>query len=361
VLSLTVDRLTAILQQIRGGRVLVVGDLILDEYLWGRTERISPEAPIPIVDIERRSTGPGGAANAARSIAALGGEAVIAGVIGDDDTRPQILQALQHFGVGDAGVVIDASRPTTRKTRVLAHGQQVVRLDYEDRSPIAESVCEQLLGRLLPLLDDVQSIVVSDYDKGVLVPAVTQPLFDEAAARGLPVVVDPKPNNVRLFRGAAVVTPNEKEAMAAATLVALARPQQSAHAPTPHLIPSGAGHEFSTSPPNDEALIHAARTLRRELSAEHVLVTRSHRGMLLLSGDGSPPDSVPAVAKEVYDATGAGDTVSGTVGLCMAAGTSAGEAMRLANLAAGVVVRKLGCATASPEEIIQTARQSQTV
>ncbi|MGD8238984.1 MAG: PfkB family carbohydrate kinase [Armatimonadota bacterium] len=360
MLSLTVDRLTSILDDIRGRRVLVVGDLILDEYLWGRTERISPEAPIPIVDIERRSTGPGGAANAARSIAALGGEVAIAGVIGNDDTGPQLLRALAGIGIEDGGVVTDASRPTTRKTRVLAHSQQVVRLDYEDRSTISEAVCDQLLQRLVPLLDDVHGVVVSDYDKGALSPALTEGLFGEAAARGLTVVVDPKPNNVRLFCGATVVTPNEKEAVAAATLVGLSSANWPSGAPTPHLVPSGTGHEFSTSPSDEDALIQAARTLRRVLSAEHILVTRSDRGMLLLSGDGEQPDSVPAVAKEVYDATGAGDTVSGTLGLCMASGTAVNEAMRVANLAAAVVVRKLGCATASPKEIVQTAQQAET-
>jgi bifunctional ADP-heptose synthase (sugar kinase/adenylyltransferase) len=357
VLALTVDRLSTILQEIRGCRVLVVGDVILDEYVWGRTERISPEAPIPVVDIERRSMGPGGAANAARSIAALGGEVSIAGVIGDDDTGPQLLGALQQIGVSDEGLVVDESRPTTRKTRVLAQGQQVVRLDYEDRSPISLSVCDSLLERLNGMLDYVQSIVVADYDKGVLTPTLTQRLFREAADRRLPVVVDPKPNNVQFFRGATIVTPNEKEAIAAAALIGLSGSQDGRGFPTSHLVPSGAGHEFATSPSDDEALIRAARALRRELSAEYVLVTRSERGMMLLSDDGVPPDSVPAVAKEVYDATGAGDTVSGTLGLCMAAGTEAGEAMRLANLAAGVVVRKLGCATASPEEIVDTARR----
>lgn len=357
MLSLTVDRLTSILNDIRGCRVLVVGDLILDEYVWGRTERISPEAPIPIVDIERRSTGPGGAANAARSIAALGGGASIAGVIGDDDTGAQLVRALQQIGVGDSGVVVDATRPTTRKTRVIAQGQQVVRLDYEDRSPISPPVCEELVERLRRLLDDVQSVVVADYDKGVLTPALAQSLFREAADRGLPVIVDPKPNNVRLFRGATIVTPNEKETVAAAALVGLSGAQNAADFPIPHLVPSGVGHEFRPSPSDEDALMQAARALRRELSADYVLVTRSERGMVLLSDDGVPPDSIPAVAKEVYDATGAGDTVSATLGLCLAAGTVAGEAMRLANLAAAVVVRKLGCATASPQEIVQTARQ----
>jgi bifunctional ADP-heptose synthase (sugar kinase/adenylyltransferase) len=263
-------------------------------------------------------------------------------------------------------VVVDGSRPTTRKTRVLAHSQQVVRLDYEDRSAISESVCEELLERLLPLLNDVQSLVVSDYDKGVLSPALTERLFSEATARKLPIVVDPKPTNVRLFRGATVVTPNEKETMAAATLVGwniLAGPNRP---PTPHLVSSGTGHEFTKghhptvslrAPSDDDALVDAARMLRREIPVEYVLVTRSERGMLLLGADGVPPDSVPAVAKEVYDATGAGDTVSGTLALCMASGAPINEATRVANLAAGVVVRKLGCATASPEEILQTAQQ----
>ena len=303
--------------------VLIVADLMLDEYLWGHVNRISPEAPVPVVEVQRRSSTAGGAANAAANVASLGGRAVLAGVVGNDGEGRRIRELLDGLGIDTAAISVDASRPTTTKTRVVAHSQQMVRIDHERPGPLSEAVEAELLARLEAQLPLVRACVVSDYGKGVVTPSLCGRLIGLARAAGVPVVVDPKGTDYRKYRGATVVKPNQLE--------------------TGRVL----NRELHTA----EEVEAAGRELLAFLGGgSSVLVTRGAHGMTLLEAD-RPTVRVPAQAREVYDVTGAGDTVAGALALTLAVGGSLAEACRLASLAAAVVVGKVGTATCDPEEL----------
>jgi len=305
-----------------GRRVLVVGDVMLDEYLWGNVKRISPEAPVMVVEVEKDSSNPGGAANVAKNIQALGGCSSIVGVIGDDDAGRALASHLSNIGVDVTGLVTDASRPTTRKTRIIAHSQQVVRVDRESRKKLARQAVKQVISRLADLVAPAEVVVFSDYDKGMAGREVAQSVIELANGHGKRVVVNPKPKNVKQFRSASVVSLNQSEAEAATGI----------------------------SIEDDKCLHRAAKRLLNAVRPETLLITRGPLGMSLYGRNGEV-ETVPAQVVEVYDVAGAGDTVVSVLALALAAGATTGEAAALANYAGSAVVRKVGVATVSRDEI----------
>lgn len=307
-------------------RVAIVGDVMLDHFVFGRVDRISPEAPVPVVRFAREEFRPGGAANVAHNVAALGGRPSLVAVVGCDDAARRLAAELDALGVNADGCVEDASRPTTRKLRVVTtRNQQVARVDYEEDGDVAGAVEAALVERVRRAVDAADVVVVSDYLKGAVTASVVGALVETARRRGVAVLVDPKVPHLDRYAGATLVTPNHHEAEAAT----LTRIRDRA------------------------AAAGAARAFRDRARCEHVLITRGEHGMWLLEGDRD--HELAASAREVSDVTGAGDTVIATVALGVAAGASLPDAARLANHAAGVVVGKFGPAVVTPQELKDAA------
>lgn len=314
-------RVRAIVRRFAPARLLVVGDLMLDHFIWGRVDRISPEAPVPVVHVTHETVHLGGAANVAHNIRALGGHATACGVVGTDADGQRILDELAAIGASTAGVVVTAESVTTSKTRIIAHNQQVVRFDREhtQHDTAAAARLAAFLGRNASRFD---AVVLSDYGKGVITAELLDRLHQAHSRRPLRLIVDPKKPNFAHYRGVTLATPNLHEAAAAA------------------------GLEI-----HDNASLRAvgARLLER-WSAQAVLVTRGAQGMSLFTAD-APVRHFPTVAQQVFDVTGAGDTVVATCALALASGAQLDEAAWLANHAAGVVIGKLGTATLSAAEL----------
>jgi len=304
-------------------KALVVGDLMLDEYLWGKAERISPEAPVQVVDVTREDVRLGGAGNVVHNLVALGCKVVVASVIGGDENGTQLMHAFSGLGVDTAGILEDPLRRTSKKTRVLASHQQIVRIDRETREPLRPEYEQQLCAAITTLAASCQVILVSDYLKGVLTTTVLAAIMAAGRQHGIPVVVDPKGNDYSKYAGATLLTPNRKEAETA----------------------SGTGiHDVAS-------LAEAAAKIIAQAKLQALLITRSEQGMSLFAADGHA-DHIPTMAREVFDVTGAGDTVLATLGLALACGMPMSEAARVANVAAGIAVGKLGTSTVAPVEII---------
>jgi D-beta-D-heptose 7-phosphate kinase/D-beta-D-heptose 1-phosphate adenosyltransferase len=305
-------------ERMRGKRILVVGDVMLDEWVWGKVSRISPEAPVPVVAVDDHSFTLGGAGNVASNLRALGARVSFAGAIGDDAEGRRVLDLLDALEAERGAVIALGDRPTTRKTRIVAHNQQVVRADWESAADLSAADRSRLATLVMRLAPEHDAVVLSDYAKGLLSPEVV------AAARGSAVVTaDPKPKNVGLFAGVTCVAPNALEAAEAAG------------------VPLGPG-----------SLDLAGETLLERLGCRYVVITRGEKGMALYGKDGER-QRIPSVARAVYDVSGAGDTVIAVLTLALAAEAPIGLAMQLANFAAGAVVEKLGTATASPHEILE--------
>lgn len=318
-------RARALVSRLRGKRVLVLGDVMLDEFLWGTAARLSPEAPVPVVEVARHSWHVGGAANVAANVRALGGHAVLAGVVGQDRAADTLRETLLAQGVEARLAVAQDGRPTTQKTRVIAHHQQVVRADREVATDIPRALEDDLVARVVAALPASDVLVVSDYQKGVVTPGVMKRVLALARRRRVPVLVDPKVRHYRLYRRVALLKPNVR----------------------------WIEHVLGVRADTDEALRAAGERILRLLGCEALLVTRGERGMSLFR-PGRRPAHVPTAAREVYDVTGAGDTAMATLALGLAAGASLEQAAVLANHAAGVVVGKLGTATVSAEELLAT-------
>lgn len=312
-------RLHTLLDGMRGKRVVVVGDAMLDVYLHGDVERISPEAPVPVVRVRERRYALGGAANVAQNVAAAGARAALVGAVGMDDAGIRLRTMLDEIRA-DARGLIRSTRPTTSKTRLVARAQQVVRFDEEDDGDLSRGEVQQLLDALLPLIRRAHALVLEDYNKGVLMPAVITASIDAARAKGIPIVVDPKFRNFFAYRGATIFKPNRREL-------------ESALGATVDLDDAGA----------------LPATFER-LGVEHLLLTLGERGMTIVSADGAAR-RIATTAREVYDVVGAGDTVTAYLATALAAGATAFEAAVIANYAAGVEVGKLGAATVTPDEI----------
>jgi D-beta-D-heptose 7-phosphate kinase/D-beta-D-heptose 1-phosphate adenosyltransferase len=303
--------------------VLVVGDVMLDEFIWGRVARISPEAPVPVVEVTGQSFHAGGAANVAANVRALGGEAVIAGVVGEDDAAERLRGLLLGSGIEPALAAAPGGRPTTVKTRIVAHHQQVVRADRERTDDIPEALEDGLVAQVARALPRCGALVLSDYEKGVVTPRLMGKVLALARRRRVPVLVDPKVRHFRLYRRVSLVTPNQKEAEQA-TGIAIR---------------------------TDRDLRAAGERILKMLGCGAALVTRGEHGMSLFPAGGRAVH-LPTAAREVFDVTGAGDTVIATLGLALCAGARLVDAAMLANHAAGVVVGKLGTATATPAEVL---------
>ena len=302
--------------------------MMVDQYLWGGVTRISPEAPVPVVRLERESFRLGGAGNVVNNLVALGARAIPAGVRGDDRHGDILETFCRDSGIPTEALIVAPGRPTTVKTRVIAHHQQVVRVDHEVDGPLEAGVAGRFAQKALSSLAGVQGLIVSDYDKGGISADLLSALLPDAARRGLPIVVDPKTRLFRHYRPATVVTPNAREAMEATGM------------------PARTEEEFET----------VGRRLLEVLGCPYVLITRGERGMLLLKKDG-PSLAIPATAREVFDVTGAGDTVAATLALALAAGASMEEAALLSNRAAGVVVGKIGTATLTVQELLNATAE----
>ena len=303
-------------------RVTVLGDLMLDHFIRGKVSRISPEAPVPVVRVSQETYLPGGAGNVAINIASLKAKVRIISIIGADDAGSRLLSDLQARGSDASGILVDPDRPTTQKIRVVAEHQQVVRFDRESTHPVHASQQDRLLAALEAALADSDALVLSDYGKGVITPRVLQAAIRLARRRGLPVTVDPKVEHFKRYRGVTCITPNLLEA------------SQGMHVPVRE---------------DDASVEELGRRILRALRATSVLVTRGEHGMTLVTDH--THEHIPTVAREVFDVTGAGDTVIAVLSLCLAAKARLSDAARVANTAAGIVVGKLGTASVSPDEL----------
>jgi D-beta-D-heptose 7-phosphate kinase/D-beta-D-heptose 1-phosphate adenosyltransferase len=318
--SLSRDRLTTLLGAAAGRRVAVVGDLMLDVYLRGEVERISPEAPVPVVRVHDRRYALGGAGNVAQNIGAVGARCDLVATIGDDFGGRQLCTMLGASETG-LGSLVTINRPTTTKTRIVARSQQVVRVDEEEDNDLEGDEVDRLLVAVRDAVATADALVLEDYNKGVLVPRVIEAAMSAARSKDIPIVVDPKYRNFFLYRGATIFKPNRRE------------------------LESALGADVDLD--HQGALV---ATLSR-LEAKHLLLTLGDQGMVLVSGDGQLK-RVPTMARQVYDVVGAGDTVTAYLALVLAAGGSPTEAAIIANFAAGVEVGKPGAATVSPDEVL---------
>jgi D-glycero-beta-D-manno-heptose-7-phosphate kinase len=324
-------RVRNLLNAAKNSHILVVGDVMLDQFIWGSVARISPEAPVPVVDFERESFMPGGAANAARNLTALRAHTELFGTVGHDDAARRLKQLLKEQHIGCDGLLAHPERATSLKTRIVAHKQQVVRIDRETRDGLEGRLLNRLLEVFKAELKKADAVIICDYGKGV----VTQQLLNEikalCRARGVWLSVDPKPYHLNLS-GLSLITPNRKEAFELANL-----PDQTRN----------------SDPFADANLMAAAERLLTELRPAVLLITLGELGMLLCQRD-QKPFHIPTVAREVFDVSGAGDTVIASFTLAIAAGASPVEAAIISNHAAGIVVGKIGTATVTPEELLNS-------
>ncbi len=301
------------------GKVLVIGDLILDEFVWGNVSRISPEAPIPVVEVVKESFMPGGAANVSNNVQGLGGKVYLSGVIGADRGGDILKEELSRRGINTRGLIVDRGRPTTLKTRIIAHRQQVVRVDREKKGPIGSSVLENISAYCRELVDGVDIVIVEDYGKGV----VTRELLDALRrAKKKTIIVDPRLGSFSTYEGVDIITPNHHEAEVAI------------------------GKRIT----DEQSLQEGGKTLLESLRCQAVLITLGEEGMCLFRKQGEVAH-IPTVAREVYDVSGAGDTVVATLSLALSVGASLKEAAYLSNIAAGIVVGKAGTAAVSDGEL----------
>jgi D-beta-D-heptose 7-phosphate kinase/D-beta-D-heptose 1-phosphate adenosyltransferase len=317
-----VSRLKEYVDRFPRARVVVVGDIMLDEYIWGEVSRISPEAPVPVMDVRKETKMLGGAANVVHNIATLGAKPVLCGVVGEDERGREIVDRVKSLNLSTEGIVIDPGRPTSVKTRVVAQGQQVVRFDRESREKMGSRNTERLLGFIAGRLGNLDAIVVADYGKGVISGALMSGLRNLVRGTSVITAVDPKTGNFERYREVDVITPNHHEAG------------------------MFCGFEII----DGESLIRAGKQMLETLHCGSVLITQGKNGMTLFEPEGEIIH-IPTEAKEVYDVTGAGDTVIGTFSLCLASGLDHKAAAVLSNFAAGIVVGEVGTSTVQAEAL----------
>jgi len=330
--KLSAQRVRQLLHSAQQRRIVVVGDVMLDQFIWGNVARISPEAPVPVVEFQRESFMPGGAANVARNLSALGAQTELFAVIGRDEAAKTLEQILSEQRVDCRGLIPQGNRATSIKTRIVAHQQQLVRVDRETRLDLDRPTTRRLLATLEPAILAADAVIVCDYGKGV----VTQALLDElrrfCQARGVWLSLDPKPVHALNLSGLSLITPNRKETFELANLPDNSR---------------------AADPLQDEGLLEAADKLLTNLQPALLLITLGDQGMLLCQRK-QQPFNIPTVAQEVFDVSGAGDTVIASFTIAIAAGASPVEAAIISNHAAGVVVGKVGTATVTPNELLQS-------
>jgi D-beta-D-heptose 7-phosphate kinase/D-beta-D-heptose 1-phosphate adenosyltransferase len=297
---------------------------MLDRFVWGRVERISPEAPVPVVEVVKETVHLGGAANVAYNLAVLKARPLLVGVVGSDEAGDRLVEELHRQEISSEGIVRDQGRSTTIKTRIIAHNQQVCRTDREDKTPLSQGTVDQMRSAYQPLLEQAKGIIISDYAKGACSEALVVDLIQEARQAKKFLAVDPKSDDFSVYRGASIVTPNKKEAVRAS------------------------GVEIV----DEASFIQAGEKLLEVIASDYLLITRGEEGMTLF--EGKEHSHIPTVAREVFDVSGAGDTVIASLTLAVAAGASIRDAAILANHAAGVAVGKLGTAAATGEEILSS-------
>ncbi len=309
----------------KGQRIAVIGDLMLDRYIWGRVSRISPEAPVPVVELEQEQDRLGGAANVAKNIKSLGGEPILVGVIGADNSGKRLHEIIRESSFSTDGVVVDGTRPTTVKTRVIAHNQHVVRIDREMKNDISFIIQNKILNVLRSEVSSLDGIIIEDYNKGVLVKGLIKQIIELARDANKPVTIDPKFNNFFEYKQATVFKPNRKEV-----------------------------EEVLGSHLTDQEQIHnAGKLLLEKLHAENILLTLGENGMVLFEADGSIT-ALPTMARTVADVSGAGDTVISTLTLALAGGAAIREAATLANFAGGIVCGYVGIVPIDRQELKTT-------
>lgn len=317
-------RFKQVISKFQKAKVLVVGDLILDEFIWGTVSRISPEAPVPVVWVDSENFMPGGASNVAMNIRSLGGEAYLAGVVGNDSRGEALQGLLRKKGVHCEGVVADKSRPTTQKTRVIAHHQQVVRIDREIVKPIADAVLDDMLAYIREKLPQMNALIIEDYGKGVIVPGLVREIVKIAKRHDKIIAVDPKETHFSYYRGVTTLTPNHHEAAAMV------------------------GFKIK----DDASLESAGRKMLSKLRCKTAIITLGENGMAIFE-DGKKMVKIPTIAQEVFDVSGAGDTVISALTLALASGADSIEAAHISNCAAGIVVGKVGVAVTSQDELMK--------
>ena len=316
------ESVDGLVQRFRRARVLVVGDLMLDEFIWGRVNRISPEAPVPVVWVQSESLMPGGAANVANNLQALGAQVSVVGVIGEDRWGELLLHELTSRAIDTSGVV-RLDRPTTVKTRVIAHHQQVVRVDREQPEPLPEKTVSALIRAVTERLEQVEAVILEDYGKGVITRRLLEAVIPMAREQRKIITVDPKQEHFDLYQGVTALTPNRIEAGEAV------------------------GRELKS----DADVQRAGEEILRRLRAQAALITMGEDGMWLFE-QGGGQTRIPTVAQEVFDVAGAGDTVIAAFTLALASGAAMSQAARIANHAAGIVVGKVGVAVVTPRELL---------
>jgi D-beta-D-heptose 7-phosphate kinase/D-beta-D-heptose 1-phosphate adenosyltransferase len=294
-------------------RILVIGDIMLDKFIWGKVLRISPEAPVPVVEVDHETIMLGGATNVINNIVSLGGKVLLCGVVGDDYTGREIFSLLNESKVNVSGIIIEDNRPTTIKTRIIAHAQQVVRYDRETRESLKPETTDSILNFIHDQKDNLSAIIVSDYRKGVVTREIMEGVKDLMSTRGLPLAVDPNIKNFPLYEGVTIITPNHNEAQEAAGIDMV----------------------------DEESLKRVGEKLLQSYRCRALLITRGEDGMTLFEEGGKSVD-IKAIARKIYDVTGAGDTVTATLTLGIVAGLDMKSAAYLSNLAAGIVVGEVG-------------------
>ena len=325
MVSISEKRLNELLSGLNRKRIAVVGDLMLDRYIWGSVNRISPEAPVPVVDMETEQARLGGAANVAKNIKSLGGEPILIGVIGDDNSGKQLFEIVQGSKFPVEGIVVDNSRPTTVKTRVIANNQHVVRIDREQKADISPEIQERLLEIVRKFIGSIDGIIIEDYNKGVVVKNLISQIITLALKHNKIITVDPKFNNFFEYKNVTVVKPNRKE--------------------TEEVL--------GTRLKSDKDIINAGKSLLQKLGAKNILLTLGERGMSLFESNGKN-SSMPTKALNVADVSGAGDTVISTLTMALAAGADILEASYLANYAGGIVCEEVGIVPIELDKLFNT-------
>ncbi len=323
--ELSFRKLKKIVRSFNDRRILVIGDLMLDEFVWGTVGRISPEAPVPVVKVASESFMPGGASNVSHNVQALGGRACIAGVAGLDERGDLLVEELKKRGIEVSGIVRDSERPTTLKTRVIAHHQQVVRIDREAHDPISDNVIEQILTCVRKSIKSIDAIIIEDYGKGVIVPNLIEEVIRIARRHKRIITVDPKESHFPLYRKVTAITPNHQEAAQAV-----------------HTRPDETGLSVE----------RIGAQLRKKFRIDNVIITLGEEGMCVCDKSGKVK-RIPTVAQDVFDVSGAGDTVISAYTLAICAKARNIEAAHIANCAAGVVVGKVGIGVSTQEELIE--------
>ncbi len=316
------ERALDIIDRFHCSKVLVVGDIMVDQFIWGKVSRISPEAPVPVVKVTSESLLLGGCANVLNNVFSMGGKVAVSGIVGWDTMGKWLIDKLGEMEIDTAGVIVEEARPTIVKTRVVAHNQQVVRFDREDKSPVAQDSLQKIIAYIESMEDDLGAVIISDYNKGVFSEQLVREIREITSKRGIILCIDPKQSDFSLYRGCDLITPNYQETERAL------------------------GREIESR----EDLIRGGAALIRDFDFRALLVTMGEEGMALFEHD-ADITHIPAVAREVFDVTGAGDTVIGVFALCLAAGATFTEAAVLANHAAGIAVGKVGTAPVYRDEL----------